>query len=247
MAPLYSKPTTQLQDQARQTIKETTENTKQINGVTQIYQKPTTHLQDEAKTTIKQTTENNKYLSGISPLYPKPQTELQDEAKTTIKQTTIDNKYLSGVNRENGDGYISNKYDAKTTIKQTTINNKYIGPLGKEISAPESQMAQKNMEIDERKQKLIYRNSPTNVGNFQGPEKGVMNLTKFNESVLYSHMNHPHTEQSGTMGFYQTKNRQDLLNINTERINPYVLSGITDNPLVNNVLIQRDYSQCDIK
>jgi hypothetical protein len=242
---IYGKPTTQLQDQAKTTIKQTTILNNQTNGVTQVYVKPTTQLQDEAKVTIKQTTEDNKYLSGITPIHPAPKSNLQDEAKTTIKQTTINKNYISGANQQNGDGYLANHYDAKTTIKETTTDYYHVGPSGSsELEAPTVQMAERNMEIDGRRQNLNLRKPPTNVGNFNGPEKSTVNLTTFNNPILYEHFNHPHQEQSGSLGIATTKHKQDLLNINTERINPYVVSSVINNPLVNNVLIQKDYKEC---
>jgi hypothetical protein len=274
---VYQKPTTHLQDQARMTIKQTTENTQQLNGVTQIYQKPTSHLQDQAKMTTKQTTENNNYLSGITPIYASPTVQYQDEAKMTTKQTTENNTYLSGISPINAapttqyqdeakmtvkqttenNNYLSGitpmnyspttqfQDEAKTTIKQTTVEYYHAGPIGnRQLDAPTSNMAEQNMFIDERREKSNMRKAPTNVGGFNGPEKKVVNLTKYNNPLLYEHFNHPHSEQVGNLKFMQTKSKQDLLNIETERINPYVLTSIVNNPLVNNVLIQNDNKNC---
>jgi hypothetical protein len=105
-------------------------------------------------------------------------------------------------------------------------------------------MAERNMSIDERREKGNVLKPPTNVGNFSGPDKKIVNITKYNNPLLYNHYNHPHSEQVGNLKIIQTKAKQELFNIETERINPYVLSSIVNNPLVNNILIQNENKNC---
>jgi hypothetical protein len=237
----YGKPITQLQDQAKMTMKQTTENNTYLSGITPINSSHQVYLQDDARMTIKQTTENNTYLSGIAPINAAPQSYLQDEAKATIKQTTENTNYLSGITPMIHSPMTQFQDEAKTTIKQTTVNYYHAGPMGSsQLDAPMSTMAENNMYIDGKREISNFRKPPTNVGSFNGPDKEVVNLTKYNNPLLYSHLNGPHTEQVGNLKFMQTKSKQELLNIETERINPYVLTSIVNNPLVNNVLIQND-------
>lgn len=242
-------PTSHLQDKAKSTIKQTTIDDNRIGAIgTSELHAPTSQFQDKAKNTIKQTTidDNRSGPAGESSIHA-PTAYFQDLAKNTIKQTTIDDNRVGPVGESSIHAPTSYFQDiARNTIKQTTIDNNYSGPAGTpELNAPTSQMAEHNMFIDDRRQIANVLKAPTNVGSFETPGKYLINLTKFNNPLLYARFNTPYTEQVGKLGFIGTKDKQHLLNIETERINPYVLSSVASNPLVNNVVIQKDYNQCN--
>jgi hypothetical protein len=233
---------TPMQDHMKPTTKQTTINNKHILGTTFADGKaPTAYFTDSAKTTIKQTTENTRHINGVATNgMEKPTTHLQDDAKITTKQTTINNTYLSGITPIYSAPKTQLQDDARITVKQTTINNNYIGPIGTtEINAPQNRSAEENMCIDDKREYLIYRKAPTNVGKFEGPDKKNINMTQCKDPLLYNHMNGPYSQQIGSLNYMNTKNKQSLMNITTDRINPYLVSSLTNNPLINNVIFQK--------
>lgn len=236
---------TPLQDQAKTTVKQTTINNYQTMGISMTDGKaPTAYIVDPAKVTVKQTTIYNQQVNGATPgQHAKPTTHLQDDARQTVKQTTINNQYLSGIKPINCELPTYIQDDIRQTVKQTTINNQYSGPLGtSEINAPQNRSAEERMSIDDRRQLLSLRKPPTNIGAFNGPEKESIQITQCKDPLLYTHMNGPYSQQVGTLDFINTKNKKDVMQIETDRINPYLVSSLYNNPLVNNNVIRR---QCE--
>lgn len=114
---------TNLTDNARKTIKQTTLSSRE--GNTNPYNhKSYSNLQDNMKTTIKQTTLYNRDGNINTVNEYGSYSNLQDEVKPTIKQTTLFNRE-GNMNTVNDYGTYSNlQDDMKTTIKQTTLFNR---------------------------------------------------------------------------------------------------------------------------
>jgi hypothetical protein len=100
---------TQLQDDVRTTLKQTTIVTNYKGGI---------------KTAFDQGSVSS-FNAGISNV----------EAKTTHKETLVDNKYLGQAQKPDGMGYVVNKYEARTTNKEvSTVKSNYTGNAGAHVS-----------------------------------------------------------------------------------------------------------------
>ena len=109
---------TNLQDNAKKTIKQTTLYSHNGNVNPQDHQSYST-LQDNAKQTIKQTTLYS-HNGNVNPNDHQSYSTLQDNAKQTIKQTTL-YSHNGNVNPQDHQSYSTLQDNAKQTIKQTTL------------------------------------------------------------------------------------------------------------------------------
>jgi hypothetical protein len=223
-----------LEDNARPTIKQTTQNNNYISNNRGLNNKNQVYLDDEAKPTIKQTTQNNNYISNNRGLNNKNQVYLDDEAKPTIKQTTQNNSYISNNRGLNNKNQVYLDDDAKPTIKQTTINNQYQGGL-RDIEKPRRNEDISNQE-NNCKDEILEGRLPTMTQEKYGPNEELINM-ELKEHQRINRINQPTkilNENLMLMMEIKKKEIKDDYNINTD-----FMVSLKRNPLINNHIINQ--------
>ena len=115
-------PTSQYEDSARQTIKETTEVNKELLNL-KGGEKIKMYNKQPARTTIRETTENNvKDILNIK-LYNKLPERVKQKIKTTLKETLLDNNHNGYITVENKKTTVRNLDKLKTTLKETLLKD----------------------------------------------------------------------------------------------------------------------------
>lgn len=196
------RPTTQLQDKAKPTIKETTSQIPHNTHIGNNVRQPTLQNQDNARATTRQTTvviPYNTNITGVSRQQGNATTFDRTPLKETVKETTIDNKYIAAPTHDvfnKGYGYMAEKMTAPNTNKQFTCQEVYITPAeGTAKSRPYSDAY--NARIDDRKESLHWYRPPTDSNVNMGPDPEHMNV------VLRDDMHH---SQSPAPGFTYNSN-----------------------------------------
>ena len=115
-------PTTHYEDKARMTIKETTENNKELlnlkgNEKIKMYNK------EPARRTIRETTEHNvKDILNIK-LYSKLPERIKQKIRTTLRETLLDNNHSGFISMDEKKSTIRNLQKLKTTLKETLLKD----------------------------------------------------------------------------------------------------------------------------
>jgi hypothetical protein len=242
-----------INDQAKITTRQQTENTQYIgsvgsNAIEATYARD---VKEEAKPTIRQQTENTQYIgsvnsNAIEATYVR---DISDEAKPTIKQTTLfatPGGRMGDVNQGNYARDINDK--AKTTIKQTTMLRDYIGGLKGEVDAHISHIASDNMTIDERREITTYNRATNGKKDLNGPYIDEDNVRFNDKRTLYSYVSHPHKNLDHTV--MPTTTRQTIETVysmskpvvetSSYYVNPYFINTLKNNPLVNDIYHQKN-------
>ena len=115
-------PTTHNQDNARMTIKETTENNKELLNL-KGNEKITMYNKQPARKTIRETTEDNiKDIINIK-LYKKLPERVKQKIKTTLKETLLDNNHGGFIHMDKKKTTLRNLDSLKTTLKETLLRD----------------------------------------------------------------------------------------------------------------------------
>ena len=115
-------PTAQFQDQAKMTIKETTENNKQLLNL-KGKEKIMMYNKEPARKTIRETTENNvKDIINIK-LYNKLPERIKQKIRTTLKETLLDNNHSGFLGMDEKKTTLRNLEKLKTTLKETLLRD----------------------------------------------------------------------------------------------------------------------------
>ena len=115
-------PTSHYEDEARRTIKETTEDKTELLNL-KGQQKMKMYNKDPARTTIRETTENNvKDIMNIK-LYNKLPNRIKQKIRTTLKETLLDNNHSGYITVENKKTQLRNLEKLKTTLKETLLRD----------------------------------------------------------------------------------------------------------------------------
>jgi hypothetical protein len=223
------------------TIKETTihdTNKSNLKGAERIQY----YSEDKAKTTTKETTPVYDTVRNISAhTYKVTVYNPTAVAKTTNKQTTIKGKsefgFLGGLLETLFGGYLVSNPEAKNTQKQFINDNDYIGGGEARIKYQTSREAENNAEIDGTREMLNMSmgRTPNAGGGYTNINKDGVNMSvSRNEEMIASARN------TGNIGkVYQTMLDPDsctttkehqYLNSNENRLDPKMLSSLTNNP-----------------
>jgi hypothetical protein len=242
-----------LTDNAKPTIKESTIITDRQTGNirnSSTNANYTRDLEDTAKTTIRQTTEINNYIGGISSQINEGfYSELNDNAKVTIKQTTLHSTPGGRVNNNNMGNYAKDINDkARPTIKQTTLLQDYKGPLSAEVDGPTSQVAARNMCIDERREVTTFNRPANGKGDDYGPYIDPSNVRMNDRRMVFNYVPHPHKSLDHSV--MPTTSREIIEKVYSSRepeidmsgyyINPNFINTLKNNPLVNDIYHQKN-------
>ena len=158
----------------------------------------------------------------------------------TLKDMVIYNDYIQGANPVNeGSGYLTSQIQIPETLRQLVSILRFEAALGNK--APKDYTAEKNMVIDDKKQKVIHSRYPTNKKSDQVPTKsniGDINLRSNvnieREQIMDRNNYYNNNYQIPTN--YSLKNNNDK----DDRLNPNILNQLNDNPLVNNLVFQKN-------
>lgn len=226
-------------DKAKSTVKETTLGPDEQANIRSNNANIIRSNDLNAKQTIKETTlhssgENNLNRGTVT--YSK---DYKDLAKGTIKETTLHSTQGGRTGRETL-GYTRDEKDnARATLKQTTIDNIYTGPLEGPVNKHESQQAARNVCIDERREILTYNRTPGAKSDRIGPVMNKKNVKLKDEHFI----------KRSNVGFFErncdklvktyTRNKNNL-NTADYSINENFISALENNPLVNDLMHQKN-------
>ena len=172
-----------------------------------------------------------------------------DVPAQTLKEMCVINKHLTNANQKDfNQGYISNKYQVPETLRQL-INILIFGnPKGND--APKNYSAEKNTELDDRKEISIQNREPTNrkhnvipTSNTNLGDVDLKDTVNILRNPIMNRTNY-FSNNFNLPAVYNSKNyRQEESN----RLNPEILNQLNNNPLVNNVVIsqpQKKINEC---
>ena len=149
------------------------------------------------------------------------------------------NSYLSNANSLKSNGYLTNKQYAPETLRQLYQILRFGGVLGD--TAPRNYMAEENMQIDDKKQNSLLLPKPTNRKHDVIPSEynlGDVDLKNpinvFRDPII-STENSKFNNYNLTSKYTVPKIRKE----ESDRLNPNILSQLNDNPLVNNLIINK--------
>ena len=150
----------------------------------------------------------------------------------------IYNDFIQAANPTNeGGGYLTSKVQIPETLRQLVSILRFNGALGHQ--APKDYTAEKNMTIDEKKEKSIHSRYPTNRKHNEAPTKsniGNINLkSNYNierNQIMDRNNYYNNNYQIPTNYILKQNNDKD------DRLNPNILNQLNDNPLVNNLVFQ---------
>ena len=165
----------------------------------------------------------------------------RDVPAETLKEMCVINKHLSNANQKDSKGgYLSNKYQVPETLRQIIQILRFGTAFGDQ--APRNYSAEKNMELDDRKEIAIQNRDPTNrkhdviptpntnLGNID-----LRNTVNLSRTPVMDRSNY-HSNNYNLPSTYSSNNhRQEESN----RLNPEILTQLNNNPLVNNIVISQ--------
>jgi len=158
----------------------------------------------------------------------------------TLKEMIIYNDFIQGANPNNeGGGYLTSHVQVPETLRQLVSILRFNGALGNQ--APKDYTAEKNMTIDQKKEKSIQSRNPTNRKHNELPTKS--NIGNIN---LRSNNNIERKQIMDTNNYYnnnyQIPTNYTLKQNNNEnnRLDSHLLNQLNDNPYVNNVVFQNN-------
>ena len=163
----------------------------------------------------------------------------KDVPAETLKELLVQSGYISNVNKDDSlGGYLSNKQYAPETLRQLSQILRFSGAGGD--NAPKDYSAEKNMELDDRREILNKSRKPTNR-NFDKTPTSDINLgdLKLKENInieripLINRQNY-HSNNFNLPSVYL---QNDDRNVESNRLNPEILHQLNNNPLVNNPVI----------
>jgi len=206
-------------DEARMTIRQTTENTQQnegpIGGVDN-YSGYSRDQKDEARMTIRQTTEVTQQNEGP----------------------------IGGV--DNYSGYSRDVNDrAKVTVRQTTLLTDYIGQMSTEVQNPTSYLSAENMTIRETREIGNYNRTSAGGQNLAGPQfnNSTARMNTKKTSVYY--VPHPHQSLDNNIlpsnPKHNFENKKPILDYGDYYINNSYINTLNNNPYVNDIYHQKNY------
>ena len=205
-------------DEARKTIRQTTENTKQnegpIGGVDN-YSGYTRDEKDEAKKTIRQTTENTQQNEGP----------------------------IGGV--DNYTGYARDVKDrAKVTVRQTTLLTDYTGQMSTEVQKQTSYASAENMSIRETREICNYNRTSAGGANLAGPQLNNETVKMNTKKTSVYYIPHPHQALDNNIlpsnKKHTYENKKPILDYGDYYINNSFINTLSNNPYVNDIYHQKN-------
>jgi hypothetical protein len=246
LAPSFQNINNQLNDQAKSTIKETTINNDYI-GIRSGDNNKETYINnnDNAKITIKETTLFNMPAKNAQSIVSDTYNKNNDIAKTTIKETTLNSTPSGRALDSNQSIYVKNYDDeARVTIKETSLITDHYGGAGYYINLPKSEQAERNMCSSDKKEIVAMTNYTPNAKSDQIRGNINKNTVKYNNKrTTYEYISTPGKSLNYTvkpMDNIYINNKNDLNGNNYYKIDPIFITTMHDNPLVNDLVHQKN-------
>jgi hypothetical protein len=159
----------------------------------------------------------------------------------TLKEMIVYNEFIRGANPTNeGGGYLTSQVQVPETLRQLVSILRFNGALGNQ--APKDYTAEKNMTIDQKREKIIQSRNPTDRKHNELPTKsniGNINLRSNNniERKQIMDRNNYYNNNYQIPTNYTLKQNNDK----DDRLEPnMLLNQLNDNPLVNNLVFQNN-------
>ena len=242
-------------DEAKKTIKQTTENNTYDGGFQGIetFEGYVRDLKDEARKTIRQTTENNQYEGPVGGAenntgYTR---DISDVARPTIKQTTEATQYEGPLHgADNFAGYTRDVQDkARITTKETTHLTDYKGALSWGVDRPASHIAADNMTIKDTREASTYNRTSGGGQNYAGPQinKDNVKMNSKKDGVYYvPHPARPLDQNimpSNVEPYHKRtfENKKPQLDYGDYYTNNIFINTLNENPYVNDIFHQKNY------
>ena len=206
-----------IEDTAKQTIREQTEGTKFIGHVNTINHESTyvRDLDEVAKPTIRQQTEKTQFIGHANTINHEATyvRDLDEVAKTTIRQQTEGTKFIGPANDKNHESIYVRDLDevAKPTIRQQIEDTKYIGHIN--TNNQESTYVRDN-EFNAKptiKQTTVYatpagRLNNSNMGNYTKDVNDEARITTKQTTLLQDYTGGIHGEIDAQISHQAAKN-----------------------------------------
>jgi len=235
-----------LQDEAKPTIRETTENNDYI-GIAGGDNNKESYiiLDEEAKKTIRETTLFETPIQNIVANVTQSYTINDEEARPTIKQTLLHQAPGGRMYDSNKSNY-SSIDDARTTIKETIVDNNHgsLGGASYEINAIRMTDAERNICISDKRQQTALGARPANAKSDK--MRGDINpdTVKFQNkrTLLKGYVSSPGSGKNYAVTPSQkiVPDKKTHLDTGFYRIDPLYINTLNDNPLVNDLMHQKN-------
>ena len=232
------------QDIAKNTIRETTENNNHIGIIGGENNKETyTILEDNAKNTIRETTLFETPIQNIVANVTQSYTKNDEEARGTIKETLLHQTPGGRMYNNNQSNYTSID-EARTTIKETTVDNEHIGGATYNINAIRGENAERNMTIRDKRQQTALGARPANPKSDKIRGNINADTVKFQDrrTLLKGYISIPGASINYAITPSQPilPDKKTHLHNNFYRIDPTFINILNNNPLVNDIMHQKN-------
>lgn len=219
-------------DIARTTIKETTIHNKREGNIKSGDKNKVYEYDTLPKITIRNTLDNVDTNLNIGTKTPKLKQFSNQPIKATIKQTTIEQKNHGQPKFNKDGGYQIANAKAPNTNRQFTSNHNYSGIAGSKNKLPKSYDASYNASLNINKELISKGRAPTLSGAKKSIGSKDLQITH-KKQMAETKTQRPRSSVKVSKG--QTKinlsnYRDHSYSDNSDRINPELLSALTDNP-----------------
>ena len=242
----YRTPVNSLSDKAKETTKQTTVENNIISNMSTSYQSIINPYGDIAKTTVKESTLYNipeqNIKSIVSNIYSKNDNDI---AKTTINETTISAVPLGrAIDLNFGSYHIDRNDVTKTTTKESTMTMDHTG--GTTSYVKNAAIENINVDLNDCRQTLAM--SGRTPGAKSDQIRGDINkdTIKYNDrKMIYGYVSAPGQALNHSIicdRISKVSNHKTNLNNNFYNIDPIFISTLNNNPLVNDLMHQKNYN-----
>jgi len=233
------------EDEAKCTIRETTEQNKYIGVIGGDNNKQTyTNYEDEARTTIRESTSTETPAQNIVSNVPQTYSKNDEEARTTIKELLL-HQTPGGLMYDKNQSNYTSINDARPTIKETTLITDYTGNVSYDVNAIRLEDAEYNMTIRGKRQQTALGGRISNAKSDQMRGNINRDTVKFQNKreLLSGYISTPgNSSNYSVTPLTRTLNSKKTdLNGNTfYHIDPVFIDTLNTNPLVNDLMHQKN-------
>jgi hypothetical protein len=233
------------EDEARQTIRETTEDNNYIGIIGGDNNKETyTNYEDKAKDTIKQTTLFETPIQNVIANVTQAYAKNDEEARPTIKETLL-HPAPGGRMYDNNQANYKDIDVARATIKETILITDYVGTATHNVDSLRVEDAERNMTIRDKRQQTALGGRISNAKSDQIRGNINPDTVKFQNkrTLLEGYISVPGISTNYSVTPFERtaiSRKTDLNSNNFYRIDPLFIDTLKENPLVNDLMHQKN-------
>lgn len=233
-------------DPAKQTIRQTTETNNYIGIMGGDNNKKTyTNNEDNARETIRQTTLTETPIQNVVANVQYSYSKTDEEARPTIKETVLHSSQGGRMYNNNQSVYKFDTNDiAKPTIKQTTLLTNYKGTAIHNVNTIRVEEAERNMTIDNKRQQTALGGRIANAKSDKIRGDINKDTVKFNNKrQIFGYVSNPGSSKNYAVTPFErihTDKKTDLNGNNFYRVDPVYINTLKENPLVNDLMHQKN-------